>query len=96
MSNVDAINRESKYRKRENDVLLYTCWDIYINNKNTSDTQQKAKTSRLRLKIKLLEGNKHFKTPTYGKYISHLILTTTLQDWFYYIYDEETEIQSLK
>lgn len=62
-------------------MLRYTC-----QNTNTTDTQQEAKNSRLRLKIRLLEGNKHFETSASGKYISHLTLTTTLQNYFIILY----------
>lgn len=62
-------------------MLRYTC-----QNTNTTDTQQEAKNSRLSLKIRLLEENKLFKTSTFGKYISHLILITTLQNWFIILY----------
>lgn len=46
---------ESKYRKkRKNDEFYFIHRDIHASYKNASDTQQEARNSRLRLKIRLL------------------------------------------
>lgn len=64
---------ESKYRKkRKNDEFYFIHRDTHISYKNASDIQQEARNSRLRLKIRLLQENEHFKTSTYVKYISHI------------------------
>lgn len=68
-------------------MLRYTC-----QNTNTTDTQQEAKNSKLRLKIRLLEGNKHFKTLASGKYISQSSQPLYKIILLFYIYNEETEI----